>query len=47
MKESERIQKVLDDLDSRYADDGIIHTVLRERIIQEKEREQDEKEKGD
>jgi hypothetical protein len=39
VKESERIQAVLDDLGPGFAEDGVVRTVLRERIKQEKEKE--------
>jgi hypothetical protein len=34
--EVQRIQEELDNLDSEFAEDGIVKTVLRRRILQEK-----------
>lgn len=39
MKESERIQKELNNLAPEFAEDGIVKTVLRDRIQGEKEKE--------
>jgi len=37
-KEADRIQKELDNLGPEFAEDGIVKIVLRDRIVQEKER---------
>jgi len=37
-QEAERVQKELDSLSSEFAEDGIVKTVLRDRIAWEKER---------
>lgn len=44
MKESERIQAELDGLVGDFAEDGIVRTILRERIEEEKLREEGEEE---
>jgi hypothetical protein len=39
MKESKRIKKELDELGNEFAKNGVVRTVLRQRIIQEQPRE--------